>query len=80
MTATLAEVKKALGIEGSYQDAAVQTYFDEVVSFLRNAGVPDSAITSGIVSIGVSDLWRNVSGEHKLSQYFIQRAAQLALR
>lgn len=80
MNVTLENVKNALGITGNYQDATLQIYFDEVVSFLRDAGVADSNITSGIVARGVSDLWNYGSAEGKLSQYFYQRASQLSLK
>lgn len=74
----LNDVKKALGITGDYQDATLQIYIDEVIAFLRDAGVAESVITSGIVARGVSDLWNYGSGEGKLSQYFVQRAIQLS--
>lgn len=80
MSVTLADVKNALGITGDYQDATLQIYFDEVVDFLKGAGVSESNITAGIVARGVSDLWNYGSGEGKLSSYFIQRAAQLAYK
>lgn len=80
MNVTLENVKNALGITGDYQDDTLQIYFDEVVSFLRDAGVAESNITSGIVARGVSDLWNYGSAEGKLSQYFYQRASQLSLK
>lgn len=80
MSATLTEVKAALGITGAYQDATLQVYFDETVAFLKDAGVQEDAITAGIVARGVSDLWNYGAGEGKLSSYFMQRAAQLAYR
>lgn len=80
MNATLQEVKNALGITGEYQDNTLQEYFDEVVSFLIDAGVAERNITSGIVARGVSDLWNYGSGDGKLSQYFMQRAAQLSYK
>ena len=76
----LADVKNALGITGTYQDATLQEYIDEVVSFLVDAGVTESNITCGIVARGVSDLWNYGSAEGKLSQYFYQRASQLSLK
>lgn len=78
--ATLDEVKAALGIVGDYQDATLTVYIDEVVDYLRGAGVPYVKITSGVVARGVSDLWNYGAGEGKLSSYFMQRASQLALR
>ena len=78
--ATLADVKNALGITGKYHDSTLQVYFDEVVDFLKGAGVPTSRMTSGIVARGVADLW-NYGGEGgKLSPYFMQRATQLAMK
>lgn len=80
MNVTLENVKSALGITGDYQNATLQIYFDEVVAFLVGAGVAESNITSGIVARGVSDLWNYGSGDGKLSQYFLQRAAQLSYK
>lgn len=77
---TLANVKTALGITGNYQDATLQIYFDEVVAFLIDAGVAESLITDGIVARGVADLWNYGAGEGKLSEYFMQRATQLAYK
>ena len=77
--ATLTDVKNALGITGTYQDATLQIYFDEVVAFLNDAGVPSEKMTSGIVARGVADLWNYGGAEGKLSEYFLQRAAQLSL-
>ena len=73
----LTDVKNALGITGTAQDATLQIYIAEVVAFLNDAGVPSDKITSGIVARGVSDLWNYGGAEGKLSEYFIQRAAQL---
>ena len=77
---TLEDVKSALGITGSYQDETLTAYADEVVAFLNDAGVSSGNITSGIVARGVADLWNYGAGEGKLSQYFIMRASQLALK
>ena len=76
----LADIKNALGITGSYQDATLQLYVDEVVAFLNDAGVSNANITNGIVARGVADLWNYGAGEGKLSQYFVMRASQLALK
>lgn len=80
MNVTLENVKNALGITGDYQDDTLQVYYDEVVSFLIDAGVAKSNITSGIVARGISDLWNYGGAEGKLSQYFLQRAAQLSIK
>ena len=77
MTVTLENVKNMLGITGDDQDNTLQGYFDEVISFLEDAGIKAENITNGIVARGVSDLWNYGSGEGKLSEYFIQRAIQL---
>ena len=79
-TALLASVKTALNIEGTYQDDTIAEYIDEVVAFLKDAGVVASNITAGIVARGVSDLWNYGAGEGKLSTYFIQRAAQISYK
>ena len=76
----LESVKSALGIVGDYQDSTLTVYIDEVIDFLKCAGVPQSKITAGVVARGVSDLWNYGAGEGKLSSYFMQRASQLALR
>lgn len=76
----LTSVKNALGIQGNYQDATLTEYINEVVAFLTDAGVPESYITDGIVARGVSDLWSYGSGNGKLSEYFMQRAAQLSYK
>ena len=80
MDVTLEQIKSALGIVGDYQDATLQIYFDEVVAFLKDAGVSQSNMTAGIITRGVSDLWNYGSGDGKLSPYFMQRTAQLSYK
>lgn len=82
MTASefLPKVKSGLGITGDNMDGTLQEYIDEVLAFLKDAGVLESNITAGIVTRGVSDLWNYGSGEGKLSEYFLQRATQLAYK
>lgn len=77
---TVDKVKTALGITGEYQDATIQGYIDETEAFLLDAGVKAANITAGIVSRGVSDLWNYGGAEGKLSEYFMMRATQLALK
>lgn len=79
-TTMLAKVKSALGITGEYLNDTLTEYIDEVVGFLKDAGVKESNITAGIVARGVSDLWNYGSGEGKLSDYFMQRATQLSYK
>ena len=73
-------VKNALGIVGDYQDDTLTEYIDEVVAFLKDAGVKEQNITIGVVARGVSDLWNYGAGEGKLSSYFMQRATQLSYK
>lgn len=77
---TLDDIKKALGITGTYLDDTLQIYFDEVIDFLKEAGVKTNNISKGVVARGVADLWNYGAGEGKLSSYFIQRASQLAYK
>lgn len=76
---SIEDVKQALNIGGDDLNATIQIYIDEVISYLKGAGVSDDNISVGIVARGVSDLWNYGSGEGKLSEYFYQRATQLAL-
>lgn len=75
----LHDTKVALGITGTYMDDTLQIWINETTSFLKSAGVPQNKITPGIVARGVADLWNYGAGDGKLSQYFMQRAAQLSL-
>ena len=76
----LESVKKALGVEGTYQDDTIAEYINEVKTFLLDAGVSEGNITAGIVSRGVTDLWNYGNGNGKLSDYFMQRATQLSYK
>lgn len=80
----LEKVKKALGITGNYQDETIAIYMDEVISFLTDAGVPESVINNpvsvGVISRGVSDLWNYGAWNANLSPYFYQRAIQLCYK
>lgn len=78
----LEEVKKSLGITGSYQNDTIQTYIDEVKQYLIDGGVLKEVIehpsSSGTIARGVSDLWNYGSGGTSFSPYFMQRAIQLS--
>ena len=76
----LVDVKNALGITGEYQDDTLQIYINEVVDFLIESGVSKVNITSGLVARGVSDLWNYGGAQGTLSEYFMQRAAQLSYK
>lgn len=80
MTPTLDNVKAALGITGTYLDTTLEPYRDEVIEFLKEGGVSESNITCGVVARGISDLWNYGSAGGKFSEYFLQRAAQLAYK
>lgn len=78
----LTGVKQALGITGTFQDATISGYIVEVMDYMRGAGVSESLISASIGTIarGVSDLWDNDGGNVHLSQYFMNRVAQLVYR
>lgn len=76
----LVAVKNALGIQGTYQDDTITEYIREVKAFAIDGGVPEDNVTAGLVSRGVSDLWSYGSGDGKLSEYFLQRVAQLSYK
>lgn len=79
----LQKVKSAIGVGGTYQDDTLTIYIDEVKDFLQSAGVSEEVVNSnraiGIICRGVTDLWCYGPGQGKLSDYFMQRATQLAL-
>lgn len=76
----LDDVKIGLGVTGNYQDATINGYIVEVKAFLIDSGVQPANITTGVVVRGVSDLWNYGSGDGRFSDYFLQRAAQLAFK
>lgn len=80
----LEKVKQYLGITGTYQDATIQGYIDEVKQFLIDGGVDkkivDADTSVGIITRGVADLWNYGSGGTSFSPYFLQRATQLAFK
>lgn len=80
--AILTSVKNALGVTGTFQDATISVYIDEVVDYMTNAGVSASVITAsaGVIARGVADLWNNSTGDVKLSPYFHERVTQLVLK
>ena len=76
----LSDVKKAMGITGVYNDEQLQPFYDDIVDYIRGAGVSDVNITAGIVARGVLDTWNYGAGDGKLSEYFYQRLAQLSYK
>ena len=79
--ALLSKVKIALLIEGDYHNDMLKLYIDEVLDYMRSAGVPEDVLQServiGAVARGVTDLWNFGAGNGKLSEYFYQRVIQL---
>lgn len=79
----LAKVKIGLFGEANttWRDNVLTVYIDEVKGFMRNAGVPETVLSSdasaGCIMLGVNDLWNYSSGGVKLSEYFKQRVIQL---
>ena len=81
----LEAVKTNIGQEGNeHINGIFRGYIKEVQEYLQDAGVPSTVTHSeaceGIISRGVSDLWDYGAGNAKLSPYFKERAAQLALK
>ena len=80
----LDEVKKRIGVTGTYQDDAISGHISDVKEFMMDAGVDCNIMTSekiiGAVTRGVSDLWNYGSGNGEFSPYFFQRVAQLSYK
>lgn len=77
----LTKVKTALLLEGDYHNDMLRVYINEVLDYMRSAGVPEDVLQServiGVVARGVTDLWNFGSGNGRLSEYFYQRVIQL---
>lgn len=80
----LAEVKKRIGVTGTYQDDTIKGHIVDVKDFMSDAGVSESVMQSnhiiGAVTRGVSDLWNYGSGDGNFSTFFYQRVSQLAFK
>ena len=71
---------KGVPPESTYYDGDIKFCINEVLSFLEDAGIPESAITertAGVVVVGVNDLFDLNGGTTKFSPYFYQRVTQL---
>lgn len=83
MTVLVDEIKTRLGITGSYHDALLSAYVDDVKAFLVSGGVAELVIESdkstGVIARGVADLWNFGAGDGKFSEMFFQRMTQLVL-
>ena len=80
MNEYLTAVKAALNITGEDQDAALLQWIEEVLEFIKDAGVKPENITNGLVARGVSDLWNYGAGDGRLSDYFCWRVTQLSYK
>lgn len=84
MADTLAKVKSALGITGTYQDDTLNVYIEEIKDYMLSAGVAEEVVNSdvsaGVIARGVTDLWNYGSAGGKLSEYFYQRVTQLVYK
>lgn len=80
----LERVKIALNITGDYQNATIQSYIDEVIEFMCDAGVSrkvaESNVALGAIARGVSDLWNYGANNTTYSNYFLQRVIQLSYK
>lgn len=71
---------KGVTPESDFYDGDIKFCINEVLSFMEDAGIPESAITertAGVVVIGVNDIFDLPSGSIKFSPYFCQRVIQL---
>lgn len=80
MNEYLTAVKAALNITGEDQDTALLQWIEEVLEFIKDAGVNAGNISKGLVARGVSDLWNYGAGDGRLSEYFCWRVAQLSYK
>lgn len=80
----LENIKKMLGITGSYQDDILDGYAEEAIAYMVDAGIDEDTARGekavGVVARGVSDLWNYGSGEAHLSDYFRERVVQLSYK
>lgn len=76
----LEEVKTRVAITGTFHDALLSAYIDDVKAYLTSAGVDaESTGAVGVIARGVADLWNFGSGEGKFSTVFYERVSQLAI-
>ena len=77
----LLEIKKGLGVTGTYQDGTILRHLKDVKAFMASAGVRADLIISeaavGLLLRGVADLWNTESGTVGFSPFFYQRLIQL---
>ena len=77
----LQEVKKRIGVTGSFQNDTISGHIQDVKDFMIDAGVPADIMETnkiiGAVARGVSDLWNYGAGKGEFSPFFYQRVSQL---
>lgn len=65
-----------------YQFATVESYIEEVIEYMIDAGIAKEIAVSkkciGTVTRGVMDLWNYGSGAVSFSEYFKERVIQLS--
>lgn len=75
------QILKMIGAS-SYQFATIESYIEEVIDYMVDAGVSREIANSrkciGTVTRGVMDLWNYGSGDVSFSQYFKERVTQLS--
>lgn len=79
-TDLLEKVKQMIGLTGTHQDDHIQCYIDDIKQYLLDGGVKQEIVESpssvGAIARGVSDLYF----DGQLSNYFKERAIQLAIK
>lgn len=77
------EVKKRLGLTGTFHDELIGALIEDVKVFMLDGGVAEALLNSdkavGCISRGVADLWNYGSGDGRFSEVFFQRMIQLDL-
>ena len=80
----LEEIKRGLGVSGSYHDLTLLRHLKDVKAYCISAGVSSSVLESdaslGCLLRGVSDSWTQESGHTQFSVMFSQRLIQLIVQ
>lgn len=75
------EVKKRLGLTGTFHDELIGALIEDVKAFMLDGGVTAEILVNdraiGCISRGVADLWNYGSGDGRFSDVFFQRMIQL---
>ena len=77
----LEQVKKLLGITGKFQDETINGWIDEIKQLMIDGGISPSIVndvkSAGVIAKGIDDVYFQKTN---LSNYFLQRATQLAYK